>query len=166
MKQGSFTLLPFPRLSLALLAMWLLLQQSLAPAHLLIGALIALAGPLALRTLDLPHARVRRPQAIARLFALVLDDVVRSNNAVARIILRPGHPRQTSGFVEIPLALRDPYGLTVLATIITATPGTLWAGYDPHRGVMTLHVLDLVDEAAWVARVQNRYESVLKEIFE
>lgn len=159
-------LLPFPLLSLALLAMWLLLLQSIAPAHLLAGTLVALLGPLALKTLEMPRTRLRRPLAIARLLGLVLDDIVRSNNAVARIVLRPGHPRRTSGFVEIPLALRDPYGLTVLAMIITATPGTLWSGYNPATGVMTLHVLDLIDERAWVARIQQRYESLLREIFE
>jgi multicomponent K+:H+ antiporter subunit E len=159
-------LLPFPLLSAALLAMWLLLQQSLAPAHRPAGPMLALLGPLALRLLSLPPARVRRPLAIVRLLGLGLDDVIRSNNAVAPIILQPGHPRQVSGFVDIPLTLRDRYGITVLAMIITATPGTLWAGYDPATGVMRLHVLDLIDERAWVNRIQQRYESLLLEIFE
>lgn len=159
-------LLPFPLLSAALLAMWLLLQQSIAPAHLLTGMLLALLGPLVLKLLALPRVRVRHPLAVVRLLGLALDDVVRSNNAVAHIILQPGHPRQTSGFVDIPLTLRNRYGITVLAMIITATPGTLWAGYDPATGVMKLHVLDLIDERAWVDRIQQRYESLLLEIFE
>lgn len=159
-------LLPFPLLSLALMLMWLLLNQSIAPVHLVAGALLGFFGPLAMVSLELPRAKVRRPLAILRLLGLAFDDIVRSNNAVARIILRPGHPRQTSGFVDIPLDLRDRYGLTVLAIIITSTPGTLWSNYDSTSGVMTLHVLDLIDESTWVERIKQRYESLLMEIFE
>ncbi len=158
--------LPYPLMSAALFIMWLLLNQSVAPAHLVAGALLALGGPLALGVLELPRASIGRLRAFVQLAWLVLVDIVRSNNAVAYIIMRPAHPRRTSGFVEIPLDLRDRYGLTTLAIIITSTPGTLWANYDSTTGVMTLHVLDLVDEEAWVNRIKQRYESLLVEIFE
>jgi len=159
-------ILPFPLLSLGLWAMWLLLNQSLSPGHLILGAVLGVAGPLAMRALELPPALFRRPVAITKLFFLVIDDIVRSNNAVARIILSPGLRGATSGFVDIPLELRSPYGLTLLAIIITSTPGTLWADYDAQSGVMKLHVLDLIDESAWAARIKQRYEALLLEIFE
>jgi multicomponent K+:H+ antiporter subunit E len=63
------------------------------------------------------------------------------------------------------LDLRHPGGLAVLACIVTATPGTSWARYDATRNVLTLHVLDLVDEGAWVTQFKQRYEKALMEIF-
>lgn len=158
--------LPFPLLSLALLATWLLLNQTLAAGQAVLGALIALGGGLALAMLQAPRGRVRRPLVIAELAWLVLADIVRSNIAVARIVLNPGHRRQTSGFLEIPLEMRSPAGLAVLACIITSTPGTAWARYDSARGVLTLHILDLIDEAAWIRTIKRRYERRLLEIFE
>lgn len=158
--------LPFPLLSFGLLAMWLLLNQSMSPGHLILGTVLAVTGPLAMRALELPPARFRGVIAITKLFFLVVDDIVRSNNAVARIILSPTLKGQTSNFVDIPLELRSPYGLTMLAIIVTSTPGTLWSDYDARTGVMTLHVLDLIDEQAWVDRIKQRYESLLLEIFE
>jgi multicomponent K+:H+ antiporter subunit E len=56
--------------------------------------------------------------------------------------------------------------LAVLACIITSTPGTAWAGYDPVSGLLRIHVLDLVDDATWVRTVKERYERRLMEIFE
>jgi len=146
--------------------MWLLLNQSMSPGHLILGTVLAVTGPLAMRALELPPARVRGVIVITKLFFLVVDDIVRSNNAVARIILSPTLKGQTSNFVDIPLELRSPYGLTMLAIIVTSTPGTLWSDYDARTGVMTLHVLDLIDEQAWVDRIKQRYESLLLEIFE
>ena len=37
--------------------------------------------------------------------------------------------------MNIPLDLRDPYGLAALACIITSTPGTLWVNFDAATGI-------------------------------
>lgn len=158
--------LPFPLVSASLLAMWLVLNQTVAPGHVLLGTVLAMIGGWMLRALHTPKVRIRRLPAIVRLFCLVFADIVRSNIAVARIILGPRHRDVTSGFVKIPLQLRDPHGLAVLACIITATPGTLWVNYDAATGVLMIHVLDLIDESAWLRTIKGRYESLLLEIFE
>jgi multicomponent K+:H+ antiporter subunit E len=98
---------------------------------------------------------------------LVIADIVRSNIAVARIILGlAGERERRSGFVDIPLDLRNPYGLAALACIITATPGTLWVSFDEAKATLTIHVLDLVDESEWARTIKGRYERLLLEIFE
>jgi multicomponent K+:H+ antiporter subunit E len=158
--------LPFPLVSLLLLAMWLLLNQTLAAGQVLLGVALALGGALLLAQLEAPQGGVRRAAVIAELVGLIFADIVRSNIAVARIVLHPGARTRVSGFLSIPLMLRHPGGLAVLACIITVTPGTSWARYDRARNVLTIHVLDLVDEDAWVRIFKQRYEARLLEIFE
>jgi multicomponent K+:H+ antiporter subunit E len=80
--------------------------------------------------------------------------------------MQPGRREQTAGFLDIPLTLRNPVGLAALACIITSTPGTAWAGYNPRSGVLTMHVLDLVDEETWVRTIRHRYEKRLMDIFQ
>lgn len=157
--------LPFPLLAASLLAMWLLLAGSAGPGALLLGLLVALLGTRALLALDPERARLRRPRAALELAWVVLVEVFRSNNAVARIILAPGTRDRTSGFVRVPLDMRDPYGLAALACIVTATPGTVWVEYDSAESAMLLHVLDLIDEEEWVRIVKDRYERRLMEVF-
>ncbi len=159
-------LLPFPFLSGSLLITWLLLNQTMALGQILLGCGLALLGPWILTLLQPAKARIRRPGTIARLVWRVLSDIIRSNIAVARIILRPRLRDRTPGFVNIPLDLRDPHGLAVLACIITATPGTLWVNHDPATRVLTIHVLDLIDEDDWIRTIKTRYERLLREIFE
>ena len=159
-------LLPFPLLSAAILALWLLLNQTVSLGHVLLGGIVALVGSWALTLLEPPKARIRRPGVILRLFFSVLVDILRSNIAVARIVLGLGARERSSGFVHIPLDLRDPYGLAVLACIITSTPGTLWASFNPATGMLMIHVLDLIDKREWVETIKNRYERPLREIFE
>jgi multicomponent K+:H+ antiporter subunit E len=159
-------LLPFPLISLCLLAMWLWLSQGITPGAVLLGSLFALMGGWLLRLLQPDAGQVRNPVAIMRLTGLVLVDVVRSNLAVAAIILGGQRHNITSGFVDIPLDMRSRQGLAVLACILTSTPGTLWIDFNRESGVLQLHVLDLVDESEWVERIKGRYESLLLEIFE
>jgi multicomponent K+:H+ antiporter subunit E len=159
-------ILPFPIASASVLVLWLLLNQSFSLGQFLLGSAVALVGGWMLAALEVPKARPRRLDSIVRLIALVLADIVRSNFAVARIILGLQARRWTSGFVEIPLELRDPYGLATLACIITSTPGTLWADFDAASGSLTIHVLDLIDKSEWVRTIKGRYERLLLEIFE
>jgi multicomponent K+:H+ antiporter subunit E len=157
-------LVPFPTVSAGLLVLWLLLN-GLSAGHILLGGAVALIGGWAFAALEPPKMRLRRPLAVLRLTAFVFADIVRSNVAVARIILGLEPRRWTSGFVEVPLELRHPYGLATLACIITSTPGTLWVDFNEASGTLTIHVLDLVDETEWVRTIKGRYERLLLEIF-
>jgi multicomponent K+:H+ antiporter subunit E len=152
-------------LAALLLVAWLLLNRSVAPGQVLVGALLAVAASAAFARLG-PHPRPARLGLALRLIALVLADIVRSNIAVARIVFLPARPERRAGFLPIPLDTRHPGALAALAVIVTATPGTSWAGYDAGQGVLTLHVLDLADEQGMVRTIKLRYEAPLREIFE
>ena len=158
--------LPYPLLSAALLATWLLLNESPGAGHFLLGAALGVGGGLLLARLQPPQGRPRRARAGVELFFLVLADIVRSNIAVARIVMRPHRPGRTAGFLSLPLELRHPFGLAVIACIVTATPGTSWARYDAARNIVTIHVLDLADEEEWIRIFKQRYERRLREILE
>jgi multicomponent K+:H+ antiporter subunit E len=157
--------LPFPVLWLLLAAMWLALYGTLAPAHIILAAIVALGAIGLYRALQAPQVSLRRPGTALALIGLVLIDIVRSNISVARIVLDPKTRGRTAGFVEIPLDLSNPVGLAALACIITATPGTAWSGYNSTSGVLTMHILDLVDDETWVRTIKDRYERRLMEIF-
>ena len=158
--------LPFPLVTATLLPMWLLLNERLALGIFLLGSALALGFSWTLMPLDLPKRRFSRVGVAIRLALVVLAEIIRSNNAVARIILRRGTQGRRSGFVRILLDMRNPYGLAALACIITATPGTVWVEYNSADNTLLLHVLDLIDEEQWVRIIKERYESRLMEIFE
>jgi len=156
-----------PVLVVVLTALWLLLNQSLAAAQILLGVVLAVLFTWAASILRPLRARIRRLDIAALLILVVIRDIVLGNLQVARIVLDPRGPRTLrSGFVRIPLELRDPHGLAALAVIVTSTPGTVWAGLSETDGALTLHVLDLGDEAAVIRLIKQRYEQPLRQIFE
>lgn len=155
--------LAHPLLWLALFAMWLLLARSLAPGQMLLAAIVASIGSWAASAVEAPQPRLRRPGLVVKLVGLVLADIVVSNIAVLKLALGRREPR--SKFVAIPLELRDPNGLAVLASIITATPGSAWINYNARTDTVLVHVLDTEDGNAWGQALKRTYESLLLEIF-
>jgi multicomponent K+:H+ antiporter subunit E len=158
-------LLPYPMLTAALLLTWMLLT-SFSLGQFLLGAAVTTVASRAMAALQPSKPRWRRWELIPLLAGTVALDILRSNIAVTSIILQGHRRKRVSGFVAIPLDLRDRTGLAVLSCIVTSTPGTAWVEYAPDTGVLLIHVLDLVEKDEWIALIKNRYESMLREIFE
>jgi multicomponent K+:H+ antiporter subunit E len=159
-------LVPSPALSIALFLLWLLLEQSLGAGTILLGAGLALFWPLVTGRLAAGVREPRRPLVMARLFVRVIGDMSRSNAHVIWALLTRRATAIRSRFVQIPLELRDPGGLSVLAAIVTMTPGTAWVELSVDRRTLLIHVFHTDDEATVAKTIKERYERPLREIFE
>ncbi len=159
-------LVPAPLTSAALLALWLALARSASAGQLLLGLALALSVPILTSSLRPTTVQVRRPLVVVRFLFTVGYDVLRSNLEVAWGVVAWRLRRPRARFVTIPLELRDPLGLSVLAMVTTVVPGTVWSELALDRSAMLLHVWDVRDEEAFVARFKARYEAPLREIFE
>ena len=153
-------------LSALLFVVWLLLNQSVSPGTLLMGAVLAVLVPLGTKSLRPGSVTMRKPLLAFKLWAIVMRDFVRSNIRVATLILTRRPRDIPSGFVQIPLDMRDPHALALLAMILCLTPGTAWAEVSRDRSMLLLHVFEIVDADAMVAMIKQRYERPLMEIFE
>jgi len=146
--------------------LWLVLQQTIAPEQVVLGVVLAILLAWASSKLRPVRAPLRRLDLATALILVVLVEIVRSNIAVARVVLNLVRHEVRSGFVQIPLELRDPHGLAALAAIVTATPGTVWAGLSADGKILTLHILDIEDEQKWIRYIKDRFERPLLRIFE
>ncbi len=154
-----------PALSGVLLALWLLLANSLALGQLILGGLLALVIPRWVEPFWPARPRTCHPLRLLRFTGLVLADIVRANVSVARLILGPPAALRPA-FVEVPLDLTDEFAITVFASTVSLTPGTVSATVSADRRTLLVHGLDVADGAALAAELKQRYEAPLKEILE
>jgi len=156
---------PHPLLSALLAAVWLLLQQSLAVPQLITAALLAWWLPRLLHGFLGRASRVHAWGTLLRLVGVVLHDIVVSNFQVAWLVLWPG-ARPRPAWVPVPLDLHEPAAISLFATIITTTPGTVSCVVDEAGRQILVHALNCSDPAAAATQMKQRYERPLKEIFE
>jgi len=159
--------LPSPWMSFALWLFWLLINQSLEPAHLLLGAILAVVVPLLTRPLQpMAPPRIAKPLKLIRLLGMFSVEIVRSSFNVSWLILFNPKSERNSQFIKIPLTMHNPYGLALLSCLINSMPGTVWVEILPDRYELVLHVFDIHDEQWWIETIKTQYENPLMEIFE
>jgi multicomponent K+:H+ antiporter subunit E len=160
--------LPHPLLSAVLLLAWLWLNNTIHPGHILLGSLLAGVIPYFTRQFWPEPIVVDRPLRVVQYVALVCYDIVIANLQLAVLILGPAS-RLRPAFVRVPLDLRTDFAITVLASTITLTPGTVSVDVegDPAGGRrLVVHALRCVDAEEMVQSIKRRYERRLQEILE
>jgi multicomponent K+:H+ antiporter subunit E len=165
---GLRHLLPHPLLSLLLTVCWLWLNNTLAPGHVLLGTALGVAIPYVTRRFWPEPLVIRRPLRVVEYAAVVLYDIVVANLQVAAIILGP-LTRLRPTFVRVPLDLRTDFAVTVLASTVTLTPGTVSVEVEVDgtgRRWLVVHALRCLDAEEMVQAIKERYERRLKEILE
>ncbi|MGM0983433.1 MAG: Na+/H+ antiporter subunit E [Pseudomonadota bacterium] len=156
--------LPHPLFSLFLALLWLAMVNDVSVAHALLGLGLGVAIPFTTHAFWPEEAKIKRPLPLLRYLLVLLVDILRSNLVVALRILRPARYLQP-GFFVYPLTLDDDFAITILASTISLTPGTVSLHYDAEANTLLVHALHLEDEEEAIATIRERYEQPLEEIF-
>lgn len=156
--------LPHPLLSLIVFALWLLLNNSIAPGQIVLAALVGLILPRGTSGFWTLKAHVAAPGALLAYIAIVVYDIILANFTVARQVLGR-NDRLRPAFFRVPLTLDNPMAISVLANTITLTPGTVSCQVDENNHCLLVHALHTDDPAAEIAAIKQRYEARLQRIF-
>lgn len=159
-------LFPHPVLTLLLTFVWLLLVNRYSLNSLLFGLFLGIVIPFITSPYWPDRPTLRNPRMILEYLLIVLYDIVVANIVVARLILFKRNADLHPAWVCIPLELRTPEAITVLAATITLTPGTVSADLSDHGHSLLVHCLDAPDPGAVRDEIKDRYERRLMEIFE
>jgi multicomponent K+:H+ antiporter subunit E len=158
-------LMPQPVISVALLVTWLLMNNGISAALLLSGIVLAVVLPLGTQHYWPEYVRTVRVWPLIRLIAVVIHDIVIANLRMVVLILGP-KSRLRPTFVEVPVSVQHPFAITLFASIISLTPGTVSANLSGDRRRLLVHDIDVEDAESAIHRMKSRYERPLMEIFE
>lgn len=159
-------LLPHPYLTLLLALAWMLLENTVSAGVLVFGLLLGLIIPIVTAAYWPDRPKIRSPFGMAIYMLIVIWDILVANVVVAWTILFKSNDSMSPAWVSIPLDIRRPESIAILAGTITLTPGTVSADLSSEGHSLLVHCLDADDPAAIRDQIKQRYESRLKEIFE
>ncbi|WP_020208369.1 Na+/H+ antiporter subunit E [Gilvimarinus chinensis] len=158
-------LFPHKLLSAFMLGLWLLINNTIAPGHWVLGLLLAWAIPFFTQSFWPQSMVINRPVLALRFLLLVLWDILIANVQVAFLIMG-SRQKLNPAFMRIPLELKQDFTITLLANTISLTPGTVSVDLQMEEGYLLVHGLHIDDIDQAIADIKTRYEKPLKEIFE
>lgn len=159
-------LYPHPYLSATLFVVWLLLVNGYSLGSMVFAAILATIIPF-LTSVYWPNRMVvRNLPAIIGYILLVIWDIIVANIVVAKIVLFKPNSELQPAWIAIPIELRSPEAITLLAGTITLTPGTVTADISACGRSLLVHCLHAPDPDAVRDDIKTRYESRLKRIFQ
>ena len=157
---------PHPLLTLLLTLVWCMLINSPSSGAVAFGLLLGIVIPIATAAYWPKRPMIRRPVLMLGYTAVVIWDIIVANVQVALIVLFKRNQNMQPQWVCIPLDLRTPEAIVILASTITLTPGTVSADLSDEGHALLVHALDAPDPDAVRDEIKQRYEARLKEIFE
>lgn len=154
---------PQPWLSLTLFLVWQFLSNGVSGASVVMGLLLAWLIPQLTQGFWPDRPALTRPWRLPGYVLRVLVDIVIASVTVARLILSGRPPKPV--FVSYPLELEQPMAITILASTISLTPGTVSADVSDDQKILLIHALDAGSEQEVIDAIKQRYEKPLMEMF-
>ncbi|WP_421952432.1 Na+/H+ antiporter subunit E [Pelagibacterium sp.] len=157
----------FVFLVITLALVWAAVTGGFTLLNLLLGAFVGAMAVLFIRErVDRPHM-MRRLVRVVSLAALFFYELALSALRVAILVLSPRMEKRLSpGIIAYPLTVTSDAQITLLANLITLTPGTLSVDVSDDRTMLYIHVLEMHDRADVIASIKNGFEARIIEVFE
>lgn len=157
--------LPHPLMTLVLIFVWLFLLNEFSIGGLVFGVVLGLVIPQITSSFWPKRPPIKAYGKLLSFIGLVAWDIVLANIAVAKLILFTKNKNLNSHWLEIPLEITSPEGITTLAGVITLTPGTVSSDISEDQKILLVHCLNTTNVEESILTIKNRYEKRLLVIF-
>ncbi len=150
-------------LNLLLAIAWIALTGAFTPTNLLFGFGLSYLLLWATRSLRGPSGYFTKAPRVISFVLYFIWEMIVATLRVARIVLSP-RANVRPAVVAIPLTVRSAGEITLLANLITLTPGTLFLDVSMDRCVMYVHAMHVDDLDAFRASIKNGFERRVLEL--
>lgn len=143
---------------------WAAMTGSFSPLNLFFGfCLAALALSLIREQVGSVSYFIQLWRGI-RLGLVFIVELVKASVKVAVLVLTP-RPRLSPAIIAYPLKVERDFEITLLANLISLTPGTLSVDVSEDRRTLFIHCMDAPDLDAVAADIRRNFERRILEIF-
>ncbi|MEN1967061.1 Na+/H+ antiporter subunit E [Lentibacillus sp. N15] len=150
-------------LNVFIAVVWMFLDSSIKPETFIVGYIIGALLIFVMRRYFRARFYLGWVWASIKLIFIFLKELAMSNWNVLRIVLQPKISIQPVIF-EFPIELKRDWEITLLANLITLTPGTLVIHVSDDQTKLYIHAIDAdnVDDA--IASIKQSFEKAIKEV--
>lgn len=151
----------FANILLALI--WAAMTGAISMSNLVIGSIIGYLVLLILRPILGPSAYFYKLPQTLRFIVYFFKEMLVSSLRVGYDVITPTHYNKP-GIVAIPLDAKTDIEITLLANLISLTPGTLSLDLSPDRSILYIHAMFAADPDRLRSDIKGHLEKRLLEL--
>jgi len=136
---------------------------SMNASTFIIGYLLGLLVIFMMRRFFSSRFYLYRIISIIKLMLIFLRELVLSNWAVLKVVLRPKLDMKP-GIFALETKLTSEWEITLLANLITLTPGTLVVDVSPDNKILYIHAMDIEDADEAIEDIRGSFEKAIMEV--
>ncbi|WP_432352567.1 Na+/H+ antiporter subunit E [Sporosarcina sp. A2] len=142
---------------------WVLITASFTPPTFIIGYIIGLLLLILTRRFYKNRLYVGRLWACVKLTGIFFKELILSNISVAMLVLKPKLELQPMIFA-MPTVLEKDWEITLLASLITLTPGTIVIHVSDDQRTLYVHAIDVDDVEEAINSIKQSFEKAILEV--
>jgi multicomponent Na+:H+ antiporter subunit E len=142
---------------------WAAVTGAFTAGNLLLGFVLSFAVILVTRQIIGVPRYGRRTRQVFALASFFIWELIKANVRVAYDVITPGYQIRP-GVVGIPLDVKTDAEITLLANLITLTPGTLSLDVSADRKVLYIHAMYLTDAETLRRQIKQGFERRIIEV--
>ncbi|WP_018923675.1 Na+/H+ antiporter subunit E [Salsuginibacillus kocurii] len=150
-------------LNILIAIIWVALQNSYTFLDFLIGFIVGALVLLVLQNVLRFDFYMRRVYAGIKLILLFIKELILSNIDMIKIVLSPKLNNQP-GIVAVPTQLETEWEVTLLASIVSLTPGTLSMDFSEDGQTIYIHNIHVPDREEMIREIQEKFERAIMEV--
>lgn len=157
----------FALTAIILAVIWAAITDNFSVLNLLLGCAIGVVALWLVRERTARPVHVLRVKRIISLGLMFLVELAVSAGRVAWLVIQPNiNAKLKPGIVAFPLKVKTDREVTLLANLITLTPGTLSVDVSEDRRFIYVHALSVPDKAELIESIASGFEAKIIEVFE
>jgi multicomponent Na+:H+ antiporter subunit E len=142
---------------------WMFLTTTYDPVAFLKGYLFGLLIIFVFRRFFNSRFYLHRVIAVINLLLIFIKELILANIAVLKVVLKPKLDMKP-GIFAFPTELKKDWEITVLANLITLTPGTLTISVSDDNKILYVHAMDMGEVQDEIESIKNSFEKAIMEV--
>ncbi|WNS74783.1 Na+/H+ antiporter subunit E [Bacillus sp. DTU_2020_1000418_1_SI_GHA_SEK_038] len=143
--------------------LWMFFTVSYEPVTFLKGYLFGIVIIFSFRRFFQSRFYLLRVYAVIKLTLIFIRELILSNISVVKLVLKP-KLNIRPGIFALPIILEKDWEITILANLITLTPGTLVVDISEDNKLLYIHAVDIDDVEDAIVSIKDSFEKAILEV--
>ncbi|MGI8316065.1 Na+/H+ antiporter subunit E [Halobacillus mangrovi] len=150
-------------INIIIAVMWMFLSESYAFSTFFVGYLLGIGLLFILKRFIPDSFYMKRVWKFIKLILLFIRELVLSNLDIVKLVYKPKLDIQP-GIFALPIDLKSNFEITLLANLITLTPGTLSIAVSEDHTKIYIHAMDIPDVEQSINDIKETFEKAIMEV--